>query len=573
LDRPASADGSSLDHGAENAAAALAISGRLAPGEMVVTREGHVFTVHSVGFHAADSEIHGLLARKQEIEQLEAELPALQEAFATTRARLAEAEAERHEQRGAIDRLREQLTELGARRHGIALDEVKASQALERARHRQAQIDGELAEIADDHAREVAVLQEALEALAGVEGEIEARDAAVTAAAERYRACDQALSRLREAVLRSEREAQEARFVVRSYENRIQELSNSLTGIAEQLARAQIQQEDAAAEATGYDDTSLTDRVARALEAKTERERLLAGARDALAEAERVLRGTEQERQLAEQRVEPMRERIGDLRLKEQEARLAEENFAQQLAEAQADEAALLASVDKMPRPGALQAEINRLNEEIAALGAVNLAALDELKTASERKAFLDAQSADLNEAMATLEDAIRRIDRETRERLQATFDEVNRNLAEMFPTLFGGGEAKLVMTGEEILDSGVQIIARPPGKKNASIHLLSGGEKALTAVSLVFSLFRLNPAPFCLLDEVDAPLDDTNTGRFSALVKKMSDQTQFIFISHNKITMEIADQLIGVTMPELGVSRIVAVDIEEALKMREEAA
>jgi chromosome segregation protein len=229
--------------------------------------------------------------------------------------------------------------------------------------------------------------------------------------------------------------------------------------------------------------------------------------------------------------------------------------------------------VDKTPRPGALQAEINRLNEELTAIGAVNLAALDELRTARERNGYLETHSADLNEAMATLQDAIRRIDRETRERLKATFDEVNRNLDEMFPALFGGGEARLVMTGEEILDSGVQITARPPGKKNASIHLLSGGEKALTAVSLVFSLFRLNPAPFCLLDEVDAPLDDSNTGRFCELVKKMSDQTQFIFISHNKITMEMADQLIGVTMPELGVSRVVAVDIEEALKLREEAA
>jgi chromosome segregation protein len=259
--------------------------------------------------------------------------------------------------------------------------------------------------------------------------------------------------------------------------------------------------------------------------------------------------------------------------LKEQEARLNEESYAQQLAEAKADEAELLASVEKAPRPSVLQGDINRLNEEIAALGAVNLAALDELATARERNGYLETQSTDLTEAMNTLIEAIRRIDRETRERLRATFDEVNQNLGQMFPALFGGGEAKLVMTGEEILDSGVQIVARPPGKKNSSIHLLSGGEKALTAVSLVFSLFRLNPAPFCLLDEVDAPLDDSNTGRFCELVKKMADQTQFIFISHNKITMEMADQLIGVTMPELGVSRVVAVDIEEALKLREEAA
>ncbi len=206
-------------------------------------------------------------------------------------------------------------------------------------------------------------------------------------------------------------------------------------------------------------------------------------------------------------------------------------------------------------------------------LGAVNLAALDELASGRERKGFLDSQSADLEEAVATMEDAIRRIDRETRELLRETFESVNRHFGSLFPLLFGGGEAKLVMTGEEILDAGVQVMAHPPGKRNSSIHLLSGGEKALTAIALVFSMFQLNPAPFCLLDEVDAPLDDSNTTRFCDLVRKMSAQTQFLFISHNKITMEMASQLIGVTMPESGVSRVVAVDIEEALKIREELA
>jgi chromosome segregation protein len=209
----------------------------------------------------------------------------------------------------------------------------------------------------------------------------------------------------------------------------------------------------------------------------------------------------------------------------------------------------------------------------IAELGAINMAALEELTTSQERKQFLDAQAADLNAAVETLENAIRRIDRETRALLQTTFDAVNRGFGEMFPALFGGGEAQLIMTGEEILDCGVQVMGRPPGKKNTTIHLLSGGEKALTAIALVFSFFQLNPAPFCLLDEVDAPLDDANTERFCDLVEKMSQHTQFLFISHNKITMEMAHQLVGVTMQERGVSRVVAVDIEEALKLREEPA
>jgi chromosome segregation protein len=219
-----------------------------------------------------------------------------------------------------------------------------------------------------------------------------------------------------------------------------------------------------------------------------------------------------------------------------------------------------------------LQGEIDRINREIQSLGAVNLAALDELSTARERKQFLDAQSADLNEAMTTLEDAIRKIDIETRDLLSSTFETVNGHFGRMFPELFGGGNAKLMMTGEEILDAGVQVIAQPPGKKNQTIHLLSGGEKALTAIALVFAIFQLNPAPFCLLDEVDAPLDDANTERYAKLVRSMSKETQFLFISHNKIAMEMAEQLIGVTMQEQGVSRIVAVDMEAAIGFAEAA-
>ena len=225
-----------------------------------------------------------------------------------------------------------------------------------------------------------------------------------------------------------------------------------------------------------------------------------------------------------------------------------------------------------MPKASWLQGEVTRLTNAVSALGAVNLAALDELTQARERHAFLESQSNDLNEAIATLEDAIRKIDRETRTLLQDTFDTVNRHFGSLFPELFGGGEARLVLTGDEILDSGVTVVAQPPGKRNASINLLSGGEKALTAIALVFSLFQLNPAPFCLLDEVDAPLDEANTDRYCAMVRRMSDQTQFLFITHSKVTMELAQQLIGVTMQEQGVSRIVAVDMTTASSLTAEA-
>ena len=213
---------------------------------------------------------------------------------------------------------------------------------------------------------------------------------------------------------------------------------------------------------------------------------------------------------------------------------------------------------------------MDRLQKGIAALGAVNLAALEELNASRERKDYLDKQAADLTEASETLLNAIRRIDRETRSLLQETFDAVNLHFGKLFPTLFGGGQAKLIMTGEEILDAGVQVMAQPPGKRNSSIHLLSGGEKALTALSMVFAIFQLNPAPFCLLDEVDAPLDDANTERFARMVQAMSTSTQFLYISHNKISMEMASQLVGITMPEAGISRVVAVDIAEAVGMAE---
>jgi chromosome segregation protein len=214
------------------------------------------------------------------------------------------------------------------------------------------------------------------------------------------------------------------------------------------------------------------------------------------------------------------------------------------------------------------QEEVERMDLRIRRLGPINLAAIDEFQEQSERKHYLDAQHADVTESLETLENAIKKIDRETRTRFKETFDKVNTGLQEKFPKLFGGGHAYLQLTGDDLLETGVTVMARPPGKRNSSIHLLSGGEKALTAVALVFAIFELNPAPFCMLDEVDAPLDDANVARFCELVKSMSDRVQFIFITHNKITMEIAHQLTGVTMHEPGVSRLVSVDVEEAAKL-----
>ena len=371
----------------------------------------------------------------------------------------------------------------------------------------------------------------------------------------------------------AEREAQDAVFGEREVSAKISEIDNSVRMIDQQIVRAEEEVGRLTAELAVDPVPAVRSALGAAAESRMSCEKTLSGARETVEAAANALRALEEERLKIESSLAPLRERTNELRLKEQAAQINHDQYEMQLHDASADEARLAAQAEDAPRPSALQGEITRLTQSVNELGAVNLAALDELASGRERKGFLDSQSADLEEAVATLEDAIRRIDRETRELLRETFDSVNRHFGSLFPVLFGGGEAKLVMTGEEILDAGVQVMAHPPGKRNSSIHLLSGGEKALTAISLVFAMFQLNPAPFCLLDEVDAPLDDSNTTRFCDLVRKMSGQTQFLFISHNKITMEMATQLIGVTMPESGVSRVVEVDIEQALRIREELA
>ena len=294
----------------------------------------------------------------------------------------------------------------------------------------------------------------------------------------------------------------------------------------------------------------------------------LSAARQRLAEVDHQLRELAEQRSQAEQQVQGVRNDLDGARLAFQEIRVRRQTLEEQIAESGYDLRQLLQEMPEGANEADWHSESERLAAHIQRLGAINLAAIEEFSEQSERKAYLDSQHADLTEALTTLENAIRKIDRETKERFQETFDKVNTGLQSMFPRLFGGGHAYLELTGEDILDTGVTVMARPPGKRNSTIHLLSGGEKALTAVALVFSIFELNPAPFCILDEVDAPLDDTNVGRFSRLLQDMSERVQFIYITHNKGTMEIAEQLVGVTMHEPGVSRLVSVDIDEAVQM-----
>ena len=294
----------------------------------------------------------------------------------------------------------------------------------------------------------------------------------------------------------------------------------------------------------------------------------LTAARPRVQEVEHALRESERSRHAIEQETEAVRSALEQERIAAQGVQVRLGAIAEQLHKGHADLAAVLAGLPEDAQETAWQAQLERLGSQLARLGPINLAAIEEHRQQSERKNYLDAQNADLVEALETLENAIRKIDRETRTRFKDTFDKVNSGLQELFPRVFGGGHAYLELTGDDLLDTGVAIMARPPGKRNATIHLLSGGEKALTAISLVFSIFRLNPSPFCMLDEVDAPLDDANVGRFARLVREMSETVQFIVITHNKITMEMAHHLMGVTMQEPGVSRLVSVDVEEAVAL-----
>jgi chromosome segregation protein len=301
------------------------------------------------------------------------------------------------------------------------------------------------------------------------------------------------------------------------------------------------------------------------LEQRVQVEQELGNARQALETVDQLMRDQDRRRTQAEQQAQVLRSQLDEQRLAARDLQTRRQGLQEQLLEAGYDLKSVLELLPEDATEALWEQQLAQLDARIQRLGAINLAAIDEYQQQSERKRYLDAQNADLEEALNTLEQVIRKIDRETRSRFKETFDKVNHGLQSLFPKVFGGGHAYLELTGDDLLDTGVTIMARPPGKKNSTIHLLSGGEKALTAIALVFSIFQLNPAPFCMLDEVDAPLDDANVGRYARLVKEMSKRVQFIYITHNKIAMEMADQLLGVTMHEPGCSRLVTVDVEEA--------
>ena len=548
---------------------ALARREGLQAGEVIYTPQGHAVSGHGVDFFAPDSEQSGLLARAQEIEHLEKEVRAQSLIAEEARTTLVRAEGSYQDASLRLQSARREAGEAQTRAHDLHVQLLHLTQQAEQARERGRQLETDLAEVQ-------AQLADLDERRATADGRFEELDMQLADSQERHAqlqdkviAAEQHLTQWREQQRQLERHAQEAQFARRSLQARRDELGRAVQMALRQGEALQAEIEPARQELSRLSDAAAQGGLQQALEAKLACEQRLGALRSDYDALTARLRASDELRMQAERQLEPQRARITELQLKEQAASLALQQYETLLTEAGADLEQVRQSIaEGQVQHEGLQARIEQLQRGVEQLGAVNLAALEELTLARERHGFLTAQNEDLQLAMTTLEDAIRRIDAETRTLLSGTFETVNTHFGAMFPELFGGGRAQLIMTGDEILDAGVQVMAQPPGKKNQTIHLLSGGEKALTAIALVFAIFQLNPAPFCLLDEVDAPLDDANTERYAKLVASMSRGTQFLFISHNKIAMEMAEQLIGVTMQEQGVSRIVAVDMASALSM-----
>jgi len=555
---------------------ALATSKRstLKPGQKLFTPQGHCVTATSIAFYAADNAQSGRLERTQQIDALKKEVRALDMLKNESLIKRDQLQQRIAEMKSEAVRTRNMVDGLTKRLHESQVQLIRLQEQQTRADSRREQIELDMALLQGELEEQSALLMESEDKYAELDERLALASEALETQKDKVTEAERALRDKQAQVQTALRKKQDAEFNARNQESRKRESERDIAFARSQIEQILQRKSLAMAELEGLSEDEAQDALQAALQERVIAEEKVAISRDALEQIMGKVSEFERTEKESDKQAEPLREAIQDLALKIQAAELTVEQFKNLLDEAQADVNALaseLVAMESPPKAAVLQGEVTRLTSGMQELGAVNLAALEELAAATDRQGFLNSQVADLTDAMNTLEDAIRKIDKETRDLLSETFNVVNSHFARLFPKLFGGGEARLVMTGDEILDAGVQVFAQPPGKKNGTIHLLSGGEKALTATALVFAIFELNPAPFCLLDEVDAPLDDANTERFSNLVKQMSEQTQFLFISHNKIAMEMAQQLIGVTMQEKGVSRIVAVDLAAAEKMATE--
>jgi chromosome segregation protein len=557
-------------HGAEDLQAARTLLAGLADGESVITRSGERLGAGWLRVLRSGAAKQGALLREREIQSLRSEIETLQAreheldaSLTQLRDRLLAAEQQREEAQRTLYMAHRGVSELAG--------QLQSQQGrLDSARGRIEKIETELAQLSEsleaarEQGREARNRQE--EAVMRM---TELEDARHALDNER-RTLGEARDRARTMARESRDAAHALALTLESQRAQVASLTQALDRMGGQRGQLDSRLGELASQLAEGDSpvVQLEEQRQVTLEQRVQTEQKLAAARTAVDGIDNDLRRFEQTRQQRDEQALAQREAIGQRRLEQQAILLKAEALVEAVVEAGFVLDDVVNTLTDEMEPAAWERTVNELDGKLRRLEPVNLAAIAEHAEASQRKEYLDAQDVDLTTALETLEEAIRKIDRETRGRFKDTFDRVNAGVQQLYPRLFGGGHAYLELTGEDLLDTGVAIMARPPGKRVSNISLLSGGEKAMTAVALVFAIFQLNPAPFCLLDEVDAPLDEANVGRLAAMVSEMSEQVQFLFVSHNKATMEAAQQLAGVTMREPGVSRLVSVDLAEATRL-----
>ncbi|MDJ0710119.1 MAG: chromosome segregation protein SMC [Woeseiaceae bacterium] len=555
---------------AESLAQALAVREQLADDESVITADGVWLGKNWLRVSRDKDGKAGVLAREHEMRRLKSEIRETQARFESARKLL-------NDGRFRLNQLEERREAMQGDAASLLNEYSEVKAELESARYKKDQANARkaaLAEEASDLDNEKISAEEQLRESQRLHVQAgESLDQLLT----RRESLEAQREELRNELQRVRAQADEDRQTVQNitiqFESRRtskESAAQNLERMQRQLAQFKTREQEIVQQLDGSQEP-IKDNKARLeglLSTRIEVEEELSAARKKVEAVENELRELDQSRLQIDQSVEEVRVKVSEAEMAVQELRVRREGFAEQLAQTDFALDTLMAEMDEAANIEGWEDKLEKVRRRIDRLGPINLAAIDEFKEQSERKEYLDSQLADLNDALSTLEGAIRKIDRETRTRFRETYNNINDGFKKLFPKLFGGGHAYLELTGDDLLSAGITVMARPPGKRNSTIHLLSGGEKALTAVALVFAIFELNPAPFCMLDEVDAPLDDANVGRFCDIVREMSQQVQFVFITHNKITMELARQLSGVTMQEPGVSRLVSVDLDEAVKM-----
>ncbi len=555
---------------------AINLQSKLAEGERIITREGVLLGSNWLKTQSRDksSQHEGILARKKEIESTQQLIKQFEQTLE---------QGEYLIERGQLQRnqLEEQQSQLQVRLNELHREESQAQASVFASENRIKQTEAnqqrvlteiielelQQTQVQESHQAATKLRNKALGSLETLETEkldVEDKDTPLHDAVNEFKQQNRQLRDI----------AQESQLKVESFRTSRTSAQQQLDRLQQRLSLLEERKNSLIEQNSKLDITSGLD-VKKQLDVQLEKRKdvevELSAAREALQNIDNCVRELEQKRHQAELQVEKYRSILENLKMEWQEVNVREQTLKEQFNETEFNADELKQLIDDTTSLQSQQNLLEDVQRKVARLGAINLAAIEEFKIQSERKIYLDKQDEDLMEALTTLESAIAKIDRDTRSRFKETFDKVNVRMQDMFPQLFGGGKAYLEMTGDDLLTTGIAIMAQPPGKRISSIHLMSGGEKALTAVAMVFAIFELNPAPFCMLDEVDAPLDEANVGRFCQLVKKMSDRVQFIFITHNKTTMELAQNLIGVTMREPGISRLVSVDVNEATRMVEE--